>query len=72
MLTALTNHAKKGYRNAQRKGNPMADKPNTPAQDVKFHMTFAVQMLNIGRMEMANESFAKANAILESMIERGA
>jgi len=50
----------------------MADKPNTPAQDVKFHMTFAVQMLNIGRMEMANESFAKANAILESMIERGA
>lgn len=46
----------------------MADKEQTPAALAKFHMAFAVQMLNVGRLEMANDSFAKANAALDEII----
>ena len=39
----------------------------TPAQVATFNVQFAIWMLNVGRIEEANEAFAKALAILEEM-----
>ena len=39
----------------------------SPAKRVKFHIEFAVMMINCGREELANESIQKALAILEEM-----
>ena len=43
-----------------------------PAAKAKFHMQFAIAMLNCGRLEEANKSFEKAMGFLysaENMID---
>lgn len=39
----------------------------TPAQTATFNIQFAILMLNVGRIEEANEAFAKALTVLKEM-----
>lgn len=49
----------------------MADKEKTPAEIALFQMQFAIQMLNVGRIETANECFQNAEKELKALIEAG-
>lgn len=44
------------------------DLTKSHAEAAKFHMNFAIMMLNSGRLDEANESFAKADEQLTRAI----
>jgi len=43
----------------------------TPAQNLQFQLQFMGLMQNVGREEMANDAYIKAQEIAQEMVEAG-